>query len=143
MKRILVAALAATGMLSAPAAAQDWGSLRDVLIETAAESFGTEDYRYSGFAHESALADGDSEDVTIRLGAGLEFIIIGACDGDCSDFDLTLYDSSGDVVDTDLEVDDFPIVRASPTSDGVYRLNVSMAVCSSNPCNYVIQPFVK
>jgi hypothetical protein len=143
MRRMAIAALAGAAFLAAPAAAQDWGSLRDRLIQTAADSFGSENYSYGGFAHEGSLSDDQSEDVTIRLGAGHDFVIVGACDTDCADFDLTLYDASGNVVDSDLQLDDFPIVRANPARSGVYRLHVSMADCQIDPCRYAIQPFVK
>ena len=143
MRAITFAALAGAALLAAPAAAQDWDSLRDTLLETAAGSFGGENYQYSGFAHEGSLNDGQSEDVMIRLGGGLDFMILGACDADCEDFDLTLYDERGNVVDSDLELDDFPIVHAVPSRNGVYRLHVSMAECDIDPCRYAIQPFVK
>jgi len=70
-------------------------------------------------------------------------MLIAACDTDCSDVDLILYDANGNTVDSDFELDDFPIVSTTPGRDGVYRLEVQMVACSANPCRYAIQQFVK
>lgn len=143
MKRIAMAGAAGAALLASPAAADDWSDLMDSLMETAVGQFSDEGYHYSGFAHNGALADGESEDVAVRLGPGLEFVLIGACDLDCEDLDLVLYDDNGREVDSDLEMDDFPIVMVSPSRDAVYRIRVTMADCEIEPCRYGIQTFAR
>ena len=134
---------AAGVLLAAPAWADEWTEQVRGLIEAAAETYVDMGYHYGGYFHEGSLDDDDSERLTIRIGAGMETQLIGACDTDCSDLDLTLYDSSGNEVDSDLQLDDFPIVSASPRRDGVYTIVVSMADCDVEPCRYAIQQFVK
>jgi len=148
MKRRSIAILAAAALLAAPpVAAQEWHDLRDLLLEMIGDVVAQEGYVYAGFAHEGALRQGESEDVTIRLGVGLDFMVVGECDTDCEDLDLALYDGDGNAVDTDFEVDDFPIVMTSPPDDpitfGVYRLRVTMAACGVEPCYYAVQTFAR
>ncbi len=83
-----------------------------------------------------SLGEGESEDLSLQLEAGVEYYIIGACDADCSDVDLALYDRSGAMIDRDIEEDDVPVLRVKPARSGTYRVEATMAACSSEPCRY-------
>ena len=144
MRSVLTIAPVVAGLLlAAPASADEWSEQVQGLLEAAAKTYIEKGYHYGGYFHEGSLDDGESERLTIRIGAGMESQLIGACDTDCSDLDLTLYDSSGKEVDSDLQLDDFPIVAALPSRDAVYTILVSMADCNAEPCRYAIQQFVK
>lgn len=144
MRRVLVIVAAGAGMLvAAPVAADEWSDQVQGLIEAAAETYIASGYHFGGYSHEGSLDDGDSERLTIRLGAGMETQLIAACDTDCSDIDLTLYDSSGREVDSDLALDDFPIVSTRAGKDSTYTILVQMVDCEVEPCRYAIQQFVK
>jgi hypothetical protein len=130
-------------LFAAPAWADEWSEQVQGLIEVAAQTYVDMGYHYGGYFHEGSLDDDASERLTIRIGAGMETQLIGACDTDCEDLDLTLYDSSGKEVDSDLQLDDFPIISARPNKDAVYTILVSMADCDVDPCRYAIQQFVK
>ena len=80
--------------------------------------------------------------LTVPLDAGTEYFIVGACDGDCTDLDLTLFSGTREL-DEDIEDDDTPIVQVTPTSDATFRIEVSMAACSSDPCRFGIAIFEK
>lgn len=54
--------------------------------------------------------------------------VYGACDSDCSDLDLFLYDMSGNVVSSDTLMDAVPIVTAP--SEGNYVVEVTMPSCN-------------
>ena len=54
--------------------------------------------------------------------------IYGTCDEDCFDLDLFLYDSAGNLVSQDVELDAYPIVTAP--REGQYTIEVSMPNCS-------------
>ena len=139
----MMVAAGAAALAAVPVSADEWSDQVQSLIEAAAETYLENGYRYGGYSHEGSLKDGGSEQLTIRIGAGMETQLIGACDTDCSDFDLTLYDSSGRQVASDRELDDFPIVSISPRKDGVYTIMVQMIDCETDPCRYAIQQFVK
>lgn len=144
MRRVLTLVPAIGGLLLAvPALADEWSEQVLGLLDAAAETYFSNGYHYGGYTHEGSLGDGDSERLTVRLGAGMESQLIAACDTDCSDIDLTLYDSAGREVDSDLQVDDFPIVSVRPDKDSAYTILVQMVDCEVDPCRYAIQQFVK
>jgi hypothetical protein len=95
--------------------------------------------RYHG-----ALSNGASGDHTLTVStAGATYGVLGVCDQDCSDVDLTVYDRAGTVVARDLLTDDYPVVKWSAAYSGEYRLRVSMAACRVNPCYYGVQLFMQ
>jgi hypothetical protein len=81
------------------------------------------------------LADDATASLSVTLDAGTDYMIVGVCDEDCTDLDLTLFSGSREL-DTDVEDDDTPIVSVTPTSTGTFRVSVSMAACSSSPCRF-------
>ena len=96
-------------------------------------------------AHEDAVADfsgwlnnGASRTHTMTLRRGVDYTFTGECDGDCTDLDLRLYDASGNLVDSDVLPDDYPIVSVTPGATGAFRLRVTMARCTVNPCQYEV-----
>jgi len=100
-------------------------------------------YTMSGDVYDGSLKDDEFENLTITLLPGTSYAFMGVCDEDCHDIDLRLYDPDGDEVDSDVRVDDWPIVSVTPRFKGTYRLRVVMASCSSNPCYYGIGVFTK
>jgi hypothetical protein len=69
-----------------------------------------------------------------NLSAGVEYTVIGACDGDCHNVDIELIDSRGGVVASDMLPDDYPVVNFTPQADGVYYARLLMQNCSVAPC---------
>lgn len=62
--------------------------------------------------------------------------IYGACDSDCTDIDMYLYDAYGNLVDQDVETDAYPIVTA-PYS-GEFSIQVTMPACYAEACSVEI-----
>ena len=144
MKRILIflAAVAAAAAAPAPAHAQDeWTQQVRRYLQQYGSRFEAEGYTLTHRIYTGALNDDASERVQLDLDIGTEYQIIGACDNDCSDVDLTLYDGNGNVVDSDLLADDVPIVSVTVTRSGNFTVVVSMASCSAEPCRYGIGVF--
>jgi hypothetical protein len=141
----LWAAAAMAFVAAGPAAAFDdqWAQQVKRYMDAAAKPFFDRGYRYGGYSYSGSLNNATKERLTVRLGAGLTSQIMGGCDKDCSDLDLVLYDPAGNQVDSDVQADDYPIVSARPSSDGVYTLEVRMVKCSAEPCRYAIQQYVK
>jgi hypothetical protein len=83
-----------------------------------------------------SLDDGERVTHEFQFERGKDYHIMGACDTDCSDLDLTLYDGSGNEVAEDVAADDVPIVSASATRSGKYSVRVYMANCDVEPCRY-------
>jgi hypothetical protein len=70
----------------------------------------------------------------INLRAGVTYRIFGACDNDCSDVDLEVYDSTGLYAGRDVAVNDTPYVEITPTHNGVHYARIWLAACESEPC---------
>jgi hypothetical protein len=144
MKRILLltAALAATLAGPTPAHAQDaWVRQVRTILSEMGQRYEQNGYELTHDIYTGSLNDDGAEMVRLELSVGMEYEIMGACDEDCSDLDLILYDGRGNVVDSDMLDDDFPIVSISVTHSGVFSVRVSMAECSAEPCRYGIGVF--
>ena len=143
MKRILLltAALAAL-FVPTPARTQDaWVRQVRAQISEVGSRFEQQGYELTHRIYTGALNDGGAEMVDLDLDVGREYQIMGACDEDCSDLDFTLYDGNGNVVDSDMLDDDYPLVTVTVSRSGVFRVRVSMAACSAEPCRYGIGVF--
>ncbi|MGB5065019.1 MAG: hypothetical protein WBQ37_14875, partial [Candidatus Competibacter sp.] len=73
---------------------------------------------------------------TLYLEAGQEYRIAGACDEDCRDMDLALFDSDGHRIDRDTGRDDQPEVAIRPRRDGEFTLAVAIPDCRAHRCTY-------
>jgi hypothetical protein len=87
------------------------------------------------------LDRGHSDYITINLSAGTSYGIVGVCDRDCRDLDISLYDSRGNLIASDLEDDDIPTISINPSRSGTYRVRVDMASCNTSNCYYGIGVF--
>jgi hypothetical protein len=144
MRLRLAAAAAAILVIAAPAAAQDqWTQQVKQYMDKAAKPFFDRGYHYGGFSHLGSLKNGATERLTVKLGSGMITQLMGGCDTDCTDLDLILYDAAGNRVDSDVQVDDYPIVSTRPPADATYTLEVRMVKCAAEPCRYAIQQYVK
>ncbi len=132
--------------LFAPAAAsaQDqWVTQVRNMLRQAAQDYEDNGYELTHEIHTGSLGNGGSETITLTLDIGTSYSIIGACDEDCDDLDLVLYDPQGDQVDEDTLVDDFPIVEVTVPRTGQYTIEVIMASCTAEPCRYGLGAFGK
>jgi hypothetical protein len=145
LKKLLVAAsLAAAAVLPSAAHAQDqWDQQVRTLISQAGKTFEDHGYRMTHQVMTGSLAAAADEMVQVTLEAGKQYQIMGVCDTDCSDMDLTLFDGAGTQVDTDVLADDVPIVTVTPTRSGTFRVKVAMVTCTNAPCRYGLGVFGK
>jgi hypothetical protein len=134
---VLVVGMFSTG----EAAAQDWRTLVMQQLDAAGEMV-----RAGGQTDANVLArnqvigvleDGGTSYLEIRLEEGVQYLIAGACDQDCSDLDLRLLRSDDfEAIVTDVEDDDVPIIQFTAPASGLYLLGVDMADCSEDVCYY-------
>jgi hypothetical protein len=147
MKRFAIAALVAAGipLAAVPAAAQQDEWLRQVAtyIHAGSEAFEQRGYRMVEDIQAGSLGESATEAFTVTLSGGSDYFFFGACDNDCSDLDLTLFDAAGNQVATDIETDDTPVVHVAPSRNGTYRVRITMASCSAEPCRYGVGIFGK
>lgn len=92
-------------------------------------------YTLMDVARTNVLNAGASDLVPIQLPPGSSYIVMGVCDNDCLDLDLTVR-SGGLDLSTDTTDDDWPVVEITPTSNPAYEINVTMFKCSTVNCGY-------
>ena len=136
---IALAAIAAA-LVSAPAQAQE--EVVTMQLDSAAVLMAIEGFTPADDAVRGSLDQGEDEEFELELEAGTQYLVMGVCDGDCSDMDLVLTDSDGDEVEADREMDDVPMLAIEGQS-GTFVLSVQMATCSANPCYYGVRVFSK
>jgi hypothetical protein len=89
------------------------------------------------------LGNGGEADITLNVRSGVSYAIVGVCDNDCRDMDLKLYDDNGNLISSDTQRDDTPLVRVTPRWNARFTIRVIMANCSNAPCRYGIGFFGK
>ena len=72
---------------------------------------------------------------------GADVKMIGACDIDCSNLDMAIYDLEGNPIAKDTLDDDRPELDFTITKPGQLRVVVYMAECSREPCGFGVQTF--
>lgn len=118
---------------------QVWNQLRGQSTTALSEG-------YKNFNYIIGFLDNDSEPVDnwpVYLSAGSSYRIVGVCDNDCSDVDLSLEDAQRVVLASDVLEDDLPILHFTPKTSTTYWIRPTMAVCNVNPCGYGIAVFVR
>jgi hypothetical protein len=118
-------------------AATVWTQLESQYSQAEADGYASRNYIIG------RLNDGEEETWTINLFAGNTYRITGACDGDCQDIDLVLLNSDGSELDSDLLVDDIPILNYTVKTAGSYSIRVIMAQCKEDPCYFGLGVFFK
>lgn len=90
-----------------------------------------------------SLRSGETSTFPVTLNSGIEYRLLSACDNDCSDIDIVVYDESGNQVASDTGRNDKPVVTVIPRWTGRFRIKVTMYKCSNSPCAYGIGVFGK
>jgi len=124
------------GLTPLPARAQydPWmDQVREQLINSAIAA-GYSGMELSHQPYTGSLYDGRNTVLDLRLRAGTTYLIVGACDVDCSDLDLELFDENWNEVDVDRGLDDKPMVTVTPARTAVFHVRTMMAECGASPC---------
>lgn len=75
-----------------------------------------------------------SHNFTVPMAAGTPYLVFGTCDGDCTVVDLALLGPGGDLIKSDTDSADFPVLDYTPTAAGTYTVRITMAKCAVAPC---------
>lgn len=139
MKKIAIGALTCgllLAVMSTSVEAQEWEEQVRTQLDAATELLTGQGYILAQEYHISTLEQSAKERITVTLSAGVEYQILGVCDNDCNDLDLTLYDRRGKAITTDVEVDDTPVLLHTPSQTGNFEIEVIMVGCDVSPCFY-------
>lgn len=108
----------------------------DEMLNTAEIVARSRGYSTTHYRHHGRLNSGEYRNVTLQLDKGVEYMIVGQCDEDCSDIDIWLYDESDNQIDEDTLSDDTPVVIVTPRWTGRFSYTIKMYACSIEPCYY-------
>jgi hypothetical protein len=125
------------------AAGDPWEEQCREQLEVAGLALSAQGYEMTHEPYLGDLAEGDSDLLGVTLDKGREYALVGVCDEDCRDLDMRVLSLSGEEIDSDVEVDDYPMVEVTVTGSGGFRLEVIMATCQDGPCAYGIGVFAK
>lgn len=132
---VLALAVAAT-----PAHAQ-WREQVSNRLRGLATSLVTTGYRLVDDTPNGSLQEGTSTSVALTLRPSREHLIVGACDNDCGDLDLRLYDDAGVEIDVDRAFDATPRVTVPADRGTSFTVEVVMVTCSNQPCYWGLAVF--
>ncbi|MFC1628154.1 pre-peptidase C-terminal domain-containing protein [Gemmatimonadota bacterium] len=126
--------------IATPAQAQldAWEEVVNNQLAAANEALADEGFALLREPHKGYLENENKERISFTLRAGIAYRILGVCDSDCDDLDLTLYDPKGNKVTEDVAVDDYPLLSITPAESGTYQVEVYMVSCTVSPCYYGI-----
>ena len=110
-------------------------------LEEASRGLRRDGFRQTHNTFIGDLGSGNRTNLELTLSKGVPYIIVGVCDEDCADLDLELLDSNGNLVDSDTESDDTPMVSVNPRWTDRFILRVLMPSCSNSPCWYAVGVF--
>jgi hypothetical protein len=87
------------------------------------------------------LAAGASGTINLTLQGGSSYLIVGACDEDCDDVDLFLYDRAQTLLAEDADATDVPVLLYDPPVNTDVTLRVRMYSCHLEPCSFGVAVF--
>ena len=132
--------------LSVPAALQGqsrWERQLRLHLAQAASTLSAGGYSAASPALSGALDNSETQSDTVTLTAGVAYVVVGACDDDCSGLELGLFAANGYEVDAARRAGNAPILRITPRETQRYRVTVRMTGCGMNPCWYGVQVFAR
>ena len=137
----LLSSLGLAAVTVSPATANDWVSQVQAQLIMAAGAVGLGGYQPINTPKIGQLTDDTQTSLSINLRSGATYNFVGVCDADCGDLDLRLLDSNGNVIDTDVEYDDYPTVTVTPAWSDRYTVQVGMPSCNASYCYYGVGAF--
>lgn len=139
MKHRLLSGLAALAVIGSGiaghAVAQTGPALLESLfagLEDSLRNAGQNVERVADFS--SYTNNGATREHLVQLQAGATYSVVAFCDEDCSDLDLEVRTSGGQVVGSDFRDDDNPVVNVTNAAGGAYVIRNIMADCAAEPC---------
>jgi hypothetical protein len=143
--RKLGAALAALALLAGAQAAAQVPSpfARDLAAQLAHREPAVkgEGFMFVAGPFAGALAQERARQININLRAGQDYRFVGACDANCGDIDLRLFDPNGQLIAEDTANNTTPMLRVRAVTTGPHRVEVAMYRCNASQCWYAFNVY--
>ncbi|MGD1715157.1 hypothetical protein [Dapis sp. BLCC M172] len=79
---------------------------------------------------------------TAKLSSNTSYTILGVCDDNCSDLNLTLKNEQGEKIANDEKENDIPVISFTPTENSDYRITARPDKCTTEKCEFGMVLFV-
>ncbi|NER01983.1 MAG: hypothetical protein F6K17_04695 [Okeania sp. SIO3C4] len=79
---------------------------------------------------------------TAKLSSNTSYTILGVCDDNCNDLNLTLKNQQGEKIANDEKQDGVPVISFTPTENNDYRITARPDKCSTEQCEFGMVLFV-
>ncbi len=112
-------------------------------LQQASGALAQQGFQMVGQPATGGLAQGQVTDLPVQMNAGFDFRVLGVCDRDCNDLDLTLYDANGQVITQDTTTTSQPFIGVQPPYNGNFVVRVNMFNCSVAPCYYAVALYAR
>ncbi len=122
-------------LLPAASIAQPTVNITRLLDQIAGQELGKR-YKRSITPRFGFLEPASNVELSFRLTQGGRYGFVAVGDDNVTDIDLQLVDQDGNMVDEDINVDNFAAVTFDPQQNGVYDLRVIMFGCQVSDCQY-------
>lgn len=80
------------------------------------------------------IPQGGSIEYVLSINEGGAYAIYGTCDVDCSDIDLHVHDTDGELMFEDTASDDVPQLDFYADRGGAFRVTIDMVSCQTETC---------
>ena len=133
---VVIAASAMVFLASTPSSAQAQSSAEVVWqqLQNAYNAADLTGYTLKNYVI-GRLDPNESDTWTFPLSAGTEYVVVGACDEDCTDVDVSVTQDSNTVA-TDELGDDLPVVGFVAGKGGNHEIVVKMYNCDAVYCYF-------
>ena len=91
-----------------------------------------------GTIQEGELAGGQTMRITATFLEGADYMVVGFCDEDCTNLDLTLFDPLGNETENDRLPDPEPILWFTAEETGSFDIQVDAVDCGETTCGLAI-----
>ncbi len=79
---------------------------------------------------------------TAKLSSNISYTILGVCDNNCSDLNLTLKNQKGKKIANDEKQDGIPVISFTPTEKSDYKITARPDKCTTEKCEFGMVFFV-
>lgn len=108
-------------------------------IDGMAESSGLS--RIAHHLYRDWLNQGAHQLFSVELDAGVNYVMLGACDVDCTDLDFQLLRPDGTPTGRVTGSGGRPVLQIEPTQGGRYQLKATMRQCNIQPCEWGVRVY--
>ncbi len=138
-----IATVISASLVGTLQAQQDrWDRQVDSALQRSNRTLASQGYRASGQAKYGLLFLDESSKLEFPVSGKGDFLVVGACDRDCTGLQLVIANATGYEIDAARGPGNTPVVKVSaPMTPGSYRVKVTLSGCRVSPCRFGVAPF--